>query len=95
MQHPHRPGAAAQLGTKNVIETSALGRRRGARAFPGRWTRTQHRRPGLLNLGEPGALDITPWAARVKRIDARYAGAWELPVLGARRLAWARKFASH
>jgi 3-(3-hydroxy-phenyl)propionate hydroxylase len=37
----------------------------------------------LLNLGEPGALDIAPWADRVQRIDAGYAGAWELPVLGA------------
>ena len=40
-------------------------------------------RPVLLNLGEPGALDIAPWADRVQRIDARYAGVWELPVLGA------------
>jgi len=40
-------------------------------------------RPVLLHLGEPGALDIAPWADRVKRIDARYAGVWELPVLGA------------
>jgi FAD binding domain/Aromatic-ring hydroxylase, C-terminal len=40
-------------------------------------------RPVLLNLDEPGALDIAPWADRVKRIDARYTGAWELPVLGA------------
>jgi hypothetical protein len=40
-------------------------------------------RPILLNLGEPGAHDITAWADRVERIDARYAGAWELPVLGA------------
>src|SRR5882672_6523552 len=40
-------------------------------------------RPVLLNLGEPGALDIAPWADRVRRIDARYTGAWELPVLGA------------
>jgi hypothetical protein len=40
-------------------------------------------RPVLLKLGEPGALDIAPWADRVKRIDAGYAGAWELPVLGA------------
>jgi hypothetical protein len=40
-------------------------------------------KPVLLNLGEPGALDIAPWAARVKRLDARYAGAWELPALGA------------
>jgi hypothetical protein len=40
-------------------------------------------RPVLLNLGDPGALDITPWTARVRHIAARYAGTWELPVLGA------------
>jgi 2-polyprenyl-6-methoxyphenol hydroxylase-like FAD-dependent oxidoreductase len=40
-------------------------------------------RPVLLDLGEPGALDLGPWADRVRRVDARYAGAWELPVLGA------------
>jgi 3-(3-hydroxy-phenyl)propionate hydroxylase len=39
--------------------------------------------PVLLNVGEPGTLDITPWADRVKRVDARYAGEWVLPVLGA------------
>ncbi|HTQ02586.1 MAG TPA: FAD-dependent monooxygenase [Polyangiaceae bacterium] len=37
----------------------------------------------LLNFGTPGALDVTPWAARVSAFDARCAGAWELPVLGA------------
>jgi 3-(3-hydroxy-phenyl)propionate hydroxylase len=40
-------------------------------------------RPVLLNLGEPGGFDITPWADRVELIDAEYAGAWELPMLGA------------
>jgi 2-polyprenyl-6-methoxyphenol hydroxylase-like FAD-dependent oxidoreductase len=40
-------------------------------------------RPVLLNLGEPGAFDITPWADRVQLLDAKYAGVWELPVLGA------------
>jgi 2-polyprenyl-6-methoxyphenol hydroxylase-like FAD-dependent oxidoreductase len=40
-------------------------------------------RPVLLALGEPGALDLAPWADRVQRVDARYTGAWELPVLGA------------
>jgi 2-polyprenyl-6-methoxyphenol hydroxylase-like FAD-dependent oxidoreductase len=40
-------------------------------------------RPVLLNLGEPGGLDITPWADRVQLIDAEYAGTWELPALGA------------
>jgi 3-(3-hydroxy-phenyl)propionate hydroxylase len=39
-------------------------------------------RPALLNFGDPGDLDITPWADRVQRIDAEYAGTWELPVLG-------------
>ena len=39
-------------------------------------------RPVLLNLGEPGGLDSTPWADRVLAIDAEYAGDWELPVLG-------------
>ncbi len=39
--------------------------------------------PILLNLGEPGGLDIAPWADRVRLIDARCAGKWELPVLGA------------
>jgi 3-(3-hydroxy-phenyl)propionate hydroxylase len=40
-------------------------------------------RPVLLNLGERGTVDIAPWADRVRRVDARYAGVWELPVLGA------------
>ncbi|HEY1357938.1 MAG TPA: FAD-dependent monooxygenase [Thermoleophilaceae bacterium] len=39
-------------------------------------------RPLLLNLGEPGGVDITPWAERVRLVDADYAGTWELPVLG-------------
>jgi 2-polyprenyl-6-methoxyphenol hydroxylase-like FAD-dependent oxidoreductase len=40
-------------------------------------------RPVLLNLGEPGAFDITAWADRVQLIDAEYVGTWELPALGA------------
>jgi 3-(3-hydroxy-phenyl)propionate hydroxylase len=36
----------------------------------------------LLNFGEPGGLDIAPWADRVRLIDADYGGVWELPVLG-------------
>jgi 2-polyprenyl-6-methoxyphenol hydroxylase-like FAD-dependent oxidoreductase len=40
-------------------------------------------RPVLLNLGERGDLDITPWADRVRLVDAQYDGEWELPVLGA------------
>jgi len=37
----------------------------------------------LLNFGEPGDVDIAPWADRVRLVDAKYFGAWNLPVLGA------------
>jgi hypothetical protein len=40
-------------------------------------------RPVLLNLGEPGGFDLTPWADRVLLTDAKHPGPWELPVLGA------------
>ncbi len=40
-------------------------------------------KPVLLNLGERGSFDITPWADRVQLIDAECDGPWELPVLGA------------
>jgi hypothetical protein len=39
-------------------------------------------RPVLLNLGDPGGFDITPWADRVQSINAGYAGPWELPAVG-------------
>jgi len=36
----------------------------------------------LLDLGQPGGLDVTRWADRVRLVDAADAGPWELPVLG-------------
>ncbi|HEV7387399.1 MAG TPA: FAD-dependent monooxygenase, partial [Gemmatimonadaceae bacterium] len=39
-------------------------------------------RPVLINLGEPGGFDITPWEDRVQSIDAKYEGTWELPAIG-------------
>jgi len=39
-------------------------------------------RPVLLNLGEPGSFNITPWADLVQLIDAQYVGPWELPAIG-------------
>ena len=36
----------------------------------------------LLNLGEPGSIDITPWAGRVRQVDADHTGTWVLPVIG-------------
>jgi 3-(3-hydroxy-phenyl)propionate hydroxylase len=47
------------------------------------FTLLHNARPVLLNLGEPGAFDITPWADRVPLIDAKYDGPWELPAIGA------------
>jgi FAD binding domain/Aromatic-ring hydroxylase, C-terminal len=46
------------------------------------FTLLQNARPVLLNLREPGALDITPWADRVQLVDAKCVGPWELPALG-------------
>jgi len=39
-------------------------------------------RPVLLSLGQPGGFDISPWANRVRFVDAEHDGVWELPVLG-------------
>jgi 3-(3-hydroxy-phenyl)propionate hydroxylase len=39
-------------------------------------------RPVLLAFGEPLAADVSPWADRLRVVDAGYDGAWELPVIG-------------
>lgn len=40
-------------------------------------------RPVVLDLGGTGAIDVSaPWAGRVRTVEATYAGAWELPVIG-------------
>ena len=39
-------------------------------------------RPVLLNFGESGSIDVTPWKDRVLHVDAKYSGTWELPVIG-------------
>jgi len=53
--------------------TSTWSRRRPPRVF----TLLHDARPVLLNLGEPGALDITPWTARVNGFDGSIRGVWE------------------
>ena len=40
-------------------------------------------RPAFINLGEPRAVDISPWADRVPSVEATYTGTWELPAIGA------------
>ncbi|HEY8518775.1 MAG TPA: FAD-dependent monooxygenase [Gammaproteobacteria bacterium] len=39
-------------------------------------------RPVLLNLAEPGSIELPRWANRVRLVEARYDDALELPVLG-------------
>jgi 3-(3-hydroxy-phenyl)propionate hydroxylase len=39
-------------------------------------------RPVLLNLGEPGGLDLSGWQDRVQLVGGKYGGDWELPALG-------------
>jgi 3-(3-hydroxy-phenyl)propionate hydroxylase len=36
----------------------------------------------LVNLGEAGSIGVGPWAERVRMVDARYEGPWELPAIG-------------
>jgi 2-polyprenyl-6-methoxyphenol hydroxylase-like FAD-dependent oxidoreductase len=46
------------------------------------FTLLHNARPVLLNLGEPGSFDISPWSDRVQSIDAKHVGEWKLPALG-------------
>ena len=39
-------------------------------------------KPLLLNFAAAGRTDISAWADRVRTVDARFTGTWELPVLG-------------
>lgn len=39
-------------------------------------------RPVLLNFGPAGRIDIASWAGRVRVVDAKHEGDWELPALG-------------
>jgi 3-(3-hydroxy-phenyl)propionate hydroxylase len=63
---------------QHVVE-SAAGRYEGLTPL---FTLLHEARPVLLNFGTPGALDISPWADRVRSIDATVEGTWELPVIG-------------
>jgi 3-(3-hydroxy-phenyl)propionate hydroxylase len=39
-------------------------------------------RPVLLDLTGTGGVDLSGWGGRVRMVDARHDGVWELPVLG-------------
>src|SRR4051812_35353260 len=47
------------------------------------FTLLREAQPVLLNFGQPGDVDITSWAGRVRQLDAGHTGTWELPVVGA------------
>jgi 3-(3-hydroxy-phenyl)propionate hydroxylase len=38
--------------------------------------------PVLLDLGEPGGIDVSAWSGRLRLIRAAHTGTWELPVIG-------------
>jgi hypothetical protein len=40
-------------------------------------------RPVLINFGTPDSVDLAGWSEEVRWLNASYAGAWELPVIGA------------
>jgi hypothetical protein len=46
------------------------------------FTLLHNARPLLLNFGEAGSLDLTPWADRVESVDGQCCGTWELPSIG-------------
>jgi 3-(3-hydroxy-phenyl)propionate hydroxylase len=39
-------------------------------------------KPLLLNFADPGRMDSSPWADRVRAMDVGFDGIWELPVIG-------------
>ena len=39
-------------------------------------------RPVLVNLGDAGGFDISPWSDRIRLVDARHGGVVELPLIG-------------
>lgn len=39
-------------------------------------------RPVLLDRTGAGGFDVAPWGGRIRLVDARHDGAWELPVVG-------------
>jgi 2-polyprenyl-6-methoxyphenol hydroxylase-like FAD-dependent oxidoreductase len=46
------------------------------------YTLLHETKPVLLDLGGSGELDAVPWLHRVRHVEARYDGPWELPVIG-------------
>jgi 3-(3-hydroxy-phenyl)propionate hydroxylase len=71
-------GAGHPLLGRRMPDVDLVTRDGPRRAF----TLLHDARPVLLTFGEP-RLEATPWADRVRTVDAHHEGVWELPVLGA------------
>lgn len=67
----------------NGLELGACEPKAPAKESLDLWTIEQRTVVHVLHLDEPGHVDITPWADRLRLVDARFTGSWELPVLGA------------
>jgi 3-(3-hydroxy-phenyl)propionate hydroxylase len=46
------------------------------------WSLLHHGQAALIRFGQSDGIDITGWSDRVRLVDARYTGSWELPALG-------------
>lgn len=75
------PSVSYLIAEVEMTSEPEWGIRRGDKGIHGIGKLEDGKRARVL-LIEPGALEIAPWADRVERVDARYAGMWELPVLG-------------
>jgi hypothetical protein len=73
----HDLGAGHPLLGRRVPDLEVILDGRPRRVF----TLLHEARPVLLDLGDP-PLHIAPWNDRVRHLRARYAGPWELPVIG-------------
>ena len=80
------PSTSWLIAEVEMDEEPQLGvRREGGgigRAGDGRRLRIVLTERHLEHTSEPVGFDITPWAGRVRLVDAVHVGAWELPVLG-------------
>ena len=72
-------GAGHPLLGRRMPDLDLVTERGAMRVF----TLLHEARPVLIALGGRGALDVGAWADRVRVVRASYAGAWELPAIGA------------
>ena len=75
----YAPGGSHPLVGRRMPDLDLLTGRATTRVY----ALLREAKPLLLDLGGPASLDIARWADRVRRVEARHEGPWELPVIGA------------